>query len=682
MKWNGVIDFASAASGPQTNTAGNLRNVVMHKGATFPTGISIPQLGQLFFYTGAPLGTSILSNTLCEYTGSDWQAIATGIGSSGYSGAGISGYSGTSGYSGINPGASGYSGISGYSGSGGGSGSGSIFGDWVTTGFVAGIAYLAATDGFLAVRPNDGAASADLHIYSDTSNPPTTVVFDGNWNFSGSDQRTYVMPIRKGDWWKVTAAYGIEWIHWLPGAGLGGGGAGPWTSGFTPGTTYQAATDGFVVSHQITGPHDLRIQIKTDSAASPTTIRWDATGYDNSAWVSGMCPVKAGDYWNCDTTDAGMRSYMTIYWISFASGSGSGERVSSTVTQTGHAFVVGNVLRHNGTSYIKAQANSAANAEVVGIVSTVTGTDIFILTDNGYITGLAGLTAGSVYFLSDSIAGALTATEPTTADYISKPLLIATSTTTGWFNNWRGLTVGPSGSGNGFGDWESKVRDTTYQATEDGFVVAVPSNGNLFALFVSSVQSNVDTHNTSYQTGYALQTQGTDDHCYASICCPVKRNEYWQVWRESGVGGGDIKWIPDYGGIGSVLTATIIAYAGSTAPVGYLLCDGSTVSRTTYANLYAIIGHTYGADPGGGNFIIPDLRGRITLGKDNMGGTDANRVTDVQGHTLGGTLGSETTSTASAANSWSPQAGPPSTIGTHSHTNLQPSLTINYIIKT
>lgn len=90
--------------------------------------------------------------------------------------------------------------------------------------------------------------------------------------------------------------------------------------------------------------------------------------------------------------------------------------------------------------------------------------------------------------------------------------------------------------------------------------------------------------------------------------------------------------------------ASIVPYAGLTAPVGWLLCDGSTVSQTTFANLFAVIGTTYntGGEPGG-DFRLPDLRGRIPLGLDNMGtGGSAGVVTDPQADILGGTLGFET----------------------------------------
>jgi len=75
------------------------------------------------------------------------------------------------------------------------------------------------------------------------------------------------------------------------------------------------------------------------------------------------------------------------------------------------------------------------------------------------------------------------------------------------------------------------------------------------------------------------------------------------------------------------------------APVGYLLCYGQTVSRTTYADLFTAIGTTWGAGDGTTTFGIPDLRGRLRAGKDDMGGTAANRLTTAGGGVDGITLG-------------------------------------------
>tara|TARA_R110000868_G_scaffold70726_1_gene207589 strand:+ start:751 stop:1776 length:1026 start_codon:yes stop_codon:yes gene_type:complete len=93
-------------------------------------------------------------------------------------------------------------------------------------------------------------------------------------------------------------------------------------------------------------------------------------------------------------------------------------------------------------------------------------------------------------------------------------------------------------------------------------------------------------------------------------------------------------------------TAAILPYAGASAPSGWLLCFGQAVSRTTYAALFAAVSTTYGAGDGSTTFNIPDIRGRAVAGKDDMGGTSANRLTGlsggVNGDTLGGTGGTET----------------------------------------
>lgn len=93
-------------------------------------------------------------------------------------------------------------------------------------------------------------------------------------------------------------------------------------------------------------------------------------------------------------------------------------------------------------------------------------------------------------------------------------------------------------------------------------------------------------------------------------------------------------------------TGTVFPYAGSTAPNGWLLCDGSEKSRNDFAQLFGVIGTTYGAGSGGITFNLPDLRGRIATGKDNMGGSAANRITSagsgIDGTTLGAAGGAQT----------------------------------------
>jgi microcystin-dependent protein len=86
-------------------------------------------------------------------------------------------------------------------------------------------------------------------------------------------------------------------------------------------------------------------------------------------------------------------------------------------------------------------------------------------------------------------------------------------------------------------------------------------------------------------------------------------------------------------------SGTLLTYAGSTAPDGWLLCDGSAISRTTYARLFAAISTTYGTGDGALTFNLPDLRGVYPRGA-GINGT-ANYGT-VSGHTPnGGSIGSK-----------------------------------------
>tara|TARA_R100001015_G_C4591646_1_gene147123 strand:+ start:540 stop:1109 length:570 start_codon:yes stop_codon:yes gene_type:complete len=66
-----------------------------------------------------------------------------------------------------------------------------------------------------------------------------------------------------------------------------------------------------------------------------------------------------------------------------------------------------------------------------------------------------------------------------------------------------------------------------------------------------------------------------------------------------------------------VATGTIVPYTHGTAPTGYLECDGSAVSRSTYATLFTLIGTTYGAGDGSSTFTLPDLKDKVIYGKSS-----------------------------------------------------------------
>jgi len=80
--------------------------------------------------------------------------------------------------------------------------------------------------------------------------------------------------------------------------------------------------------------------------------------------------------------------------------------------------------------------------------------------------------------------------------------------------------------------------------------------------------------------------------------------------------------LSEYGILTNSLTGVILPYGGASAPTGFLLCDGSAVSRTTYATLFGVISTTYGAGDGSTTFNVPDLRSSFPLG----GGTARARA--------------------------------------------------------
>lgn len=75
-------------------------------------------------------------------------------------------------------------------------------------------------------------------------------------------------------------------------------------------------------------------------------------------------------------------------------------------------------------------------------------------------------------------------------------------------------------------------------------------------------------------------------------------------------------------------------------PTGWIPCDGRAVNRTTWRRLFAVLGTTYGSGDGSTTFNVPDLRGRVAVCLDDMGGSDAGRLSVA--NTLGGTGGTQT----------------------------------------
>ena len=95
-----------------------------------------------------------------------------------------------------------------------------------------------------------------------------------------------------------------------------------------------------------------------------------------------------------------------------------------------------------------------------------------------------------------------------------------------------------------------------------------------------------------------------------------------------------------FAAVPQIPTGMITPFGGAVAPTFWLLCDGTEVLISTYPILYSVISGLFGvATPG--YFKLPDLRGRMPLGADNMGGTGALRVTDAAADAVGAASGSQ-----------------------------------------
>jgi len=213
-------------------------------------------------------------------------------------------------------------------------------------------------------------------------------------------------------------------------------------------------------------------------------------------------------------------------------GTATGNAVTQEVTQNSHGFVVGDVLYLNGSTYTKAIATSAAAAEAVGMVSEVVSTNSFVMTTSGYVTGLSGLSAGNVYFVSPSSAGAITATEPSTVGQISKPVFVTDSTTTGYFVNYRGYIV-PSATSGGLvvqrvstqtgavasGSTAFPIDDTIPQITEGDQYMSLaitPQDANNILVITVTIMGSESTA-ASYAGFYAALFQDATANALAAM---------------------------------------------------------------------------------------------------------------------------------------------------------------------
>jgi len=102
-----------------------------------------------------------------------------------------------------------------------------------------------------------------------------------------------------------------------------------------------------------------------------------------------------------------------------------------------------------------------------------------------------------------------------------------------------------------------------------------------------------------------------------------------------------------------ILIGQVSFFTMSTAPTGWLKCNGAAISRTTYAKLFAVTGTTYGVGNGSTTFNLPDLRGEFIRGFDDGRAVDTGRTFGTaQSHALQSFTGSFSCASSAGANAW------------------------------
>ena len=150
-------------------------------------------------------------------------------------------------------------------------------------------------------------------------------------------------------------------------------------------------------------------------------------------------------------------------------------------------------------------------------------------------------------------------------------------------------------------------------------------------------------------------------------------------------------------------SGSVIEYAGDTAPNGWLICDGSAISRQKYSKLFEVIGTIYGSGDGNSTFNLPNLKGKIPVGLNSddsdfnilgkVGGekTHILKVDEIPSHNHRQTVTASRAGSGSTYASWNANnlfgntdkaaRNTLNTGGGQAHNNLQPYITLNYIIK-
>jgi hypothetical protein len=188
---------------------------------------------------------------------------------------------------------------------------------------------------------------------------------------------------------------------------------------------------------------------------------------------SGRTGIQYGADYSATYTD---RSLVDRGYVKSLTSISSGQRITKFICQASHGFNINNVIGWSGGTYNKALANGVYDGEILGIVSKCYNVDCFDLTQAGYVTGLTGLSTSITYFLSDTVSGLMTPTQPICNGHISKSVMIADSNTSGWVLPYAGYIIS-NGVGGPLVKSSCLPTGATYQMTNNDFYVGACCGG-------------------------------------------------------------------------------------------------------------------------------------------------------------------------------------------------------------
>jgi microcystin-dependent protein len=351
-----------------------------------------------------------------------------------------------------------------------------------------------------------------------------------------------------------------------------------------------------------------------------------------------------------------------------------GVQTTSKLTKTfavANSFAVGDVVRYDvaSTSYVKAQADSATNAEVVGVVEEATAGQFRVVysgeIDLTSVSSLSGF-SGPVLFLTSTVAGGLTANPPSAIGTVVKPLVVRNAATNQYVvTNFIGTQIGGSST-----VAIDEVQPVGTIMPFAGSVIPdswIECNGNSYAVgtypqLYAKLQNSSGDRVPAY--GYVATLFGTN------VSAALAAGDYIQYKADAGAFTGQGS--PFAGAATNAsLLAIVLSVTSTSAVVQVIPAYSSTTKNFTISNTVFASGGFVGGETGTGNyraystssefkavsltitsaaithFNTPDLRGRFALGVNAPNGigeldTDVSNYSAISGiYSLGSEGGQE-----------------------------------------